>query len=202
MNPAEAAAALLQIVEDKRKAKCSALREGARNEARAILIQAHVDARKRVRVALEEARKRGGERIARAESRYRTRERLARQRRLKALLELGWARLSAMLVEIWRDPTERWQWLERCALRAATVLPAGQWEIAHPSDWPAQERDRLRQLLQARGVGVAAFIADASIRAGVRMRSGYSVFDATLGGFLADRATIEARLLFHLEAAA
>lgn len=198
MNPERAAAALLEVVADNQKARCDALRKRAESEARAILKQAHGDARRRVRAALEEARKRAEERVARARAQRRTRERLARQHRLKALLEQGWARLKEALRESWRDPAERWQWVERFALQAMSVLPAGSWQIAHPRDWPAQERERLGQLLAARGIGAVEFTADTAIAAGVRVTSGDGVFDATLGGLLADRAAIEAHLLFHL----
>ncbi|MBI3045752.1 MAG: hypothetical protein HYY78_23330 [Betaproteobacteria bacterium] len=199
MNPAQSATALLQLVADNLTTRREALRARAQGEARALLGQAHADARKRVRAALEEARKRGEERIARAKAQRKTRERLARQHRVKGLLEQGWARLNETLLQSWRDPSQRWQWVERSALRATSVVPGGSWMIAHPRDWPVQERERLRALLEAQGASLAGFAADDAVAAGVRMTSGYGVFDATLGGLLADRAAIEARLLFHLE---
>lgn len=202
MNPGDAAAALLKLVADKRKARCDDLRERAASEARAILKQAHADARKRVRAALEEARKRGAERVARAEAQRRTRERLARQHELKALLARGWERVGAALDRSWGNPEERRQWVERSVLRAAEVLPAGHWRIAHPAAWPVEEQERPRQLLEERGLGAVQFTGDTGITAGIKVASGNGVFDATLGGLLSDRAVIEARLLFHLEGVA
>ena len=199
MNQELAAAALLQLIADNREAKCRALRERAASEVRAILKQAHAGAREQVLAALEEARKRDSEQRARAEAQRRRRERLAREQNLKARLNEGARRVKELLARWWQDPAERWTWAERGALRAVEVLPTGRWEIAHPGEWPKAERERLRQLLLERGVVMADFVPDPAIAAGVRLSSGNAVFDATLGGLLADRTAVEARLLFHVE---
>jgi hypothetical protein len=44
-------------------------------------------------------------------------------------------------------------------------------------------------------------MVDTSIRAGVRIRAGHNLMDATLEGLLADREAIEGRLLHYLEGA-
>ncbi len=199
MNREQAAAALLQVIADNRDAKCRALRERAAGEARAILKQAHAGAREQVRAALDEARKRDREYRARAEAERRRRERLAREQILKARLDEGTHQVKELLARSWQAPAERWSWAEGAALRAVAVLSTGRWEIAHPGGWPKAERERLRQLLLERGVGTADFVPDQTIVAGVRLSSGNAVFDATLGGLLADRAAVEARLLFHFE---
>lgn len=199
MNREQAAAALLQVIADNREAKCQALREHAASEARAILKQAHAGAREQVRAELEETRKRDREQRARAEAQQRRRERLAREQDLKARLDEGARQVKELLAQSWQDPVERWTWVEGAALRAAAMLPAGRWEIAHPGGWPKPERERLRQLLLERGVGTADFVPDQAIAAGVRLSSGNAVFDVTLSGLLADRTAVEARLLFHVE---
>ena len=199
MNREQAAAALLRVVADNREAKCRALRERAATEVRAVLKQAHSCARERVRAALEEARKRDSEHRARAEAQQRRRERLAREQDLRARLDEGARQVKELLVQSWQAPVERRTWVEGAALRAAAMLPAGRWEIAHPGGWPKAERERLRQLLLERGVGAVDFVPDQTIAAGVRLSSGNAVFDVTLSGLLADRTAVEARLLFHLE---
>jgi hypothetical protein len=150
-----------------------------------------------LRSTVEETSTRPRVRLARAEAQHRTRLRLAHQRRVQARLEQGGRLVRDSLERAWLDPKERSGWVERAALRAVEVLPGGRWNIAHGPAWPEAERERLRQSLLARGVREADF-AEPAIGAGVRFASGNAVFDATLEGLLADRAAIEARLLFHL----
>jgi hypothetical protein len=201
MKPDEAAAALLHLIAENRDATCRGLRAAARDEARAALAQAHADARKRVRSALEAARNRAGERVGRAQVRLRTRQRLAAQGRMKACLRKAAALARERLVQSWNDAVERREWAERAARRASALLPAADWEVAHPVDWPGSERERLREALAARARGVR-FTPDPAIAAGLRLTCADTVFDATAEGLLADGEAIEARLLFHLEALA
>jgi hypothetical protein len=198
MNRDEAVNALLQVIAENRDAGCREERLRAGAEAREIVKAAHAEARKRVRPAIEEASRRPAERLARAQARRRTRERLERQRRVKARLERGWSLLRESLERVWLDADGRGGWAERAALRAAAVLPPGEWRISHPAGWPEENEHRLRRWLLERDVKVAAFAPDALVSAGLRFASGHTVLDATLEGLLADRAAIEARLLFHL----
>jgi hypothetical protein len=147
---------------------------------------------------VEQASKGPRERLARAEAQHRTRQRLAQQRCVQARLEQGCRLVRDSLERAWLEPKERSGWVERAALRALEVLPGGRWDIVHGPAWPEAERERLRQSLLAQDVRGADFSSEPAIRAGVRFASGNAVFDATLEGLLADRAAIEARLLFHL----
>jgi len=202
MNSGQAAAALLQLVADNREAKCRALSQRAAAEARAIVQPAHAQARVRVRAALEEARRSAGERLARGQARRRGQQRIAEQKRLKARLELAWRELNELLARSWQDPGERRRWVEAYAQRAASVLPRDAWEIAHPAAWPEAERAQLRQFLLARGVSRIDFAPDRGLSAGVKFRAGSSTLDATSAGLLADRAGVEARLLFYAQGGA
>ena len=58
---------------------------------------------------------------------------------------------------------------------------------------------RVAQALVESGIEAARFAPDESIRAGLAVRAGNNVLDATLEGLLADRAATEGRLLAHLE---
>jgi hypothetical protein len=198
MKREQAVEALLQVIADKRDASCRAERERAAAEERDILKAAHAGARKRLRPAVEEASRRPRDRLARAEARSRTRQRLLQQRRVTSRLEKAWGLVRESLARSWLDPDARRGWIERAALRAADVLPAGSWSVAHPADWPREERESMRQWLLARGAGAAGFSADPAVTAGVKFASGGTVLDATLEGLLADRPAVEARLLFHL----
>jgi hypothetical protein len=194
----QAVDALLQVIAGNCEAGCRAERERAAGEARAILESAHAEARKRLRPAVEEASRRPRERLARAQAQRRTRERIAHQRRVRERLEKAWRLLRESLARAWRDPDARRGWVERAAARSAEALRPGEWRVAHPPDWPAEEIERLRRRLLERGVSAATFTPDALVRAGVKLASGYTVLDATLEGLLADRGAVEARLLFHL----
>ena len=198
MKRDDAVSALLQVIAENREAACREERDRAAAEARAIVKAAHADARKRVRAAVEEASLRPAERLARAEAQHRTRERLEHQRRVKARLQKGWSLLRESLERLWLDPDGRRGWTERAARRAADALPAGEWRIAHPAGWPEEDKRRARKWLGERNVSVSAFHPDALVRAGLRFASDHTVLDATLEGLLADRAAVEARLLFHL----
>lgn len=198
MNRGDAVNALLQVIARNREASCREERDRAAAEARAILKAAHAEARKRVRPAVEEASRRPADRLARAQAQRRTRERLDHQRSVKARLQQAWGLLRESLERLWLDPEGRRGWTERAALRAAEALPPGEWQIVHPAGWPEEEKRRTRQRLLERGVSVAAFTPDALVRAGLRFASAHTVLDATLQGLVADRAAVEARLLFHL----
>jgi hypothetical protein len=198
MNRDDAVNALLQVIAQNREAGCREERERAAAEAGAILKAAHAEARKRVRPAVEEAARRPADRLARAEAQRRTRERLEQQRRVKARLQKAWELLRESLERLWLDADTRLGWTERAALRATEALPPGEWRVVHPAAWSEDEKRRMRQRLLEHGVSVAAFTPDALVRAGLRFASAHTVLDATLDGLLADRAAVEARLLFHL----
>ena len=198
MKRDEAVNALVQVIASNCEAACSEERERCSAEARAIVKAAHAEARKRLRPAVEEASRRPADRLARAKARRRTQERLEHQRRVKARLQQGWGLLRESLERLWRDPEGRRGWAERAALRAAAALPSGGWEVVHPAGWPEEDKQRMRRELLEHGVDVAAFRPDALVRAGVRFAAAHAVLDATLEGLLADRAAVEARLLFHL----
>ena len=198
MKPPQAAAALLELIAENRSARCRAELERAQAEVRAILGEAHREARKRVRSTLEEARGNAAGRVALAEAQVRTRERAARQRQLKARLDQTWPLVGALLRAAWDDPQQRSRWTEHYARCALEVLPAGDWQILHPNAWPQVEQARLAEILAGRAL---RFTPDPSIAAGLRFVSGNSMLDATERGLLADRAGIEGRLLFHAQVA-
>jgi len=79
------------------------------------------------------------------------------------------------------------------------VLPRGDWEVRHAPDWPEAERRERTARLAERAETAVAFVADPSIQAGFRVRTGHNTLDATLDGLLAERKAIEGRLLHHLE---
>lgn len=198
MNHEQAMAALIRLVDDNRQARCRALLAEGEARARAIRKEAFAAARRHVREALEAQRRHDRMRLARAEAEFRTRQRLARQQRARTLLESGWRALHEALLERWRNASGRRAWVRRSAAQAAATLPREGWEIRHPAEWARAEQDELQRFLVGHGIAAPRFHADSAIKAGLRLAAGHNVLDATLAGLLADRAAIEARMLYHL----
>jgi hypothetical protein len=117
------------------------------------------------------------------------------------VLREAWVRLEAALVARWQSGPTRARWVQHHLERAIAALPALGWEIAHPVSWAAEEREDAVRWLAAHGASGVRTVADASITAGVRIRAGHNLMDATLEGLLADRDAIEGRLLHYLEGA-
>jgi hypothetical protein len=194
-------AALLAVVEAHRSSATGELLARARAESRRIVAEAHAAARQRLYNALAHERERLAASVRAAEANLQTRRRLHRQAEVAAVLRQAWVRLEAALVARWQSGANRALWVQRHLERAIAALPALGWEIAHPPSWGAEEREEAVRWLAARGVGGVRTMVDTSIRAGVRIRAGHNLMDATLEGLLADREAIEGRLLHYLEGA-
>lgn len=199
MSAERRAAKLLEVVAAYEREQCKGLLDAARAEARGIVGEAYATARQRLRTACEHERERLHAVVAAADARLATQRRLQHQRAARAALDEAWGRLRRALAARWQEPAARGMWVTRHLDEARAALPASGWEIRHPADWPADERARVAQALVESGIGEARFASDESIRAGLAVRAGNNVLDATLEGLLADRAATEGRLLAHLE---
>lgn len=191
--------ALLDLVETHRAARCEELLSAARAKAQVIRNEAYREARTRLREALAQERERAAREIALAQAQFNTRVRQYRQREANVLLREGGNRLPDELARRWRDPPARARWAESILAHAAALLTQGQWEVRHPPDWLAAERERSAQALAPRLRGAVRFTPDPAIGAGLRVQAGHNVVDGSLAGLLVDRAAIEARLLVHIE---
>jgi hypothetical protein len=190
---------LLALVDADRARKCEAILGEARGRVAALLAEAHADARKRMRQMFRDERERKEQRVASANARLQTRVRLAEQQRAAAYLAAGWQKLPVELLRRWRAGDARGAWVASVVANARAVLPCAAWRIVHAPDWPAVERDELAVEL-TRVLGAApAFVADAGIRAGLKIAADGNVVDGTLTGLLADRSEIGALLLHELE---
>jgi hypothetical protein len=191
--------ALLVLVEGDRNAQREALLAEARGRASALLAQAHVDARARMREVFAEERRLARENVAAAQAKLATRRRLHQQHRTAALLALGWQRLPDALCERWQDSELRGIWVDAILAVACRVLPPAQWRIAHGPDWPAAEQQAMSARVTPDLDAAPTFVADAGIRAGLRISTGGNVVDGTLAGLVNDRVDVGAQLLRHLE---
>ena len=186
---------LLELVDEHREGECRRLLKRAEEEARALVRQAYGNARRRAGrlAAAERLRARG--RIEAAKAEKATRDRMSRERRQLALLETAWPRLEAALLRRWRQPADRRRWLEQAMDLARRVLPGPLWSIRHAADVGPDEQAALAGELAPGLVQPPEVRPDLGIRAGLVIRSGDAVLDATLDALLADRRSLEARLL-------
>ena len=194
------ASALLELVAADRAEKCAAILAAAQAKADALMRQAHADARERMRQAFREERERRDARVSAARANLQTRRRLALQQRATALLAAASTRLPTELVRRWQAAPTRQAWVAAVVASARRLLPRGAWQISHAPDWPAAERDALAAELKAALGAAPTWIADTTLRAGLKICANGNVVDGTLDGLLADRSEIGARLLHLLEA--
>ncbi len=202
MNPPESTRdtleALLDAVARDRDARCNAFAEESTARARQLLAEARSGARREVGEAVASERRRDREAYRRMQARIDTHHRLQLQRIQKQQLERAWRLLRDALQARWRDPQARRTWIEAALKRAGMVLHADHWTIAHPPDWPQEERSRIHTWLHDRAGVSATFEAEDAIRAGLCVRRDQACFDATIDGLLAARHRIEAQLLADL----
>jgi len=187
--------ALLDLVEQDRRAQCAAILQEAQSDAAARLAQARSEARARVREAFAEERQRAQTRLDAARATLQTRMRLHEQRHASAWLALGWQRLPQALRERWRDEAARGLWVEAALAAARRVLQPGAWRIVHAEGWPDSERAALAARLQSEIGSAPLFTVEAALDAGLRIGANGNRVDATLAGLTAVRDEIGARLL-------
>lgn len=190
--------AMLTLLEDDRRRQCEALIADAEARAKAVVEEARRDARVRVRAVFAAERQRLDEQIKAAAARLRTEQRLNDQERLAHLLKLGWQLLPAALLERWQDPGRRRKWVEQAFDVAHRMLPHEMWSVRVAPGWPAAEREQALLVMANRLGYTPGCSEEPELQAGLLISAGCNRLDATLGGLLADRTAIEARLLDYL----
>lgn len=182
------------------------LRRYEATEIDRIIDRAYATAEERLRAARRAARERVHEAIAelRAEvdagiTRVRAGDQ-ARARRLeleKARLVLAAGRdcLEEALRKRWQADDSRKAWVSSLLEQAASLLPAGAWQVEHAPGWPEEEReDFAARAAEAAGEAPRLSARD-DVAAGLRIGTGGASLDGTLEGLLARGSELEARLL-------
>jgi hypothetical protein len=186
---------LLHVVEVYRLRRCEEILAAAQAQSTQLVQQAYREARQHLHVAVLEERQRGRDEMAAVEAQLQTQRRQRQQGVAAAMLRHGWERLRAELLRRWRDPAARRLWVEGLLQQALKVLPGSRWRLSHPQDWPEEEQGWALAFLQAHFAGSVEFHPDPALPAGLRVQSGGTCLDGTLGSLLADRREVEARLL-------
>lgn len=191
--------ALLALLEEDRKRQCDALSADAQARARSVVQQAHRDARARMRAAFIAERQRLDDRVKAAAARLQAERRISEQERRAQLLRLAWQMLPQALLERWRNPEQRGKWVAQAIDSAHRLLPRETWTLRVAPGWSPAEREQTLQAT-ARRLGAMPRCSElAELQAGLLIIAGEGRLDATIGGLLADRSAIEARLLEYLE---
>lgn len=152
--------------------------------------------------AILSERRRSAQWLEATRAQLRNRRREEHQRISLLMLHRGWESLRETLVDRWRVPATQRRWCENLLERARLALPAGHWNIEHPSGWrPAAAREFAANVAAATG-HTPTLSPNSDITAGLRICCATACLDGTLGeqglGLLFDRTGAEARLLAHL----
>ena len=194
------------IVERQVDSMLRLLRRHESAEVEKILDAAYAAADQRVRAARSEARRRLHEAIqmlrsetdakmTRLEAGSQAERRQRELEKARQVLAEGRRLLRDRVAARWEDAASRRQWTGALLERAERILPPGEWVVAHPAGWPADEREDFA----ARVAGIAGRAPTLSpedgIAAGLRVSRGGATLDGTLQGLTGDASEIPARLL-------
>jgi hypothetical protein len=186
---------LVELVDDWSDEECLRLLDRARDEALALLRTGYGRARRHLREAVEAERTRARTRISTARAELETLRRRHRQHLGALLLAAARERLPEVLSERWADAGARAAWIRTTATQALARLPRGRWVVRHALCFHASDYDTLLQALGDLGAREPELVSDPGLDAGLVIECAGVRLDASVGGLLADREAIEARLL-------
>jgi hypothetical protein len=187
--------ALLTLIEEHQAAECQRLLAEARAQAADMVKHAYHEALRRMHQAIVDERQRARREISSADAHLSTVRRQRAQRHARAILNEARGLLRLALEVRWADPSTRAAWVDGLIADALRALPEGPRRIAHPPDWPAEERQRVAERLQTAGRPAPEWVQDSSLQAGLRLCAGGACVDGSLGGLLADADGIDGELL-------
>ncbi|MEW5790277.1 MAG: hypothetical protein ACOY4L_06925 [Pseudomonadota bacterium] len=190
---------LIRIIESKRDQSCEAIRKEAEDQAAELFRQAYRDARSRLHQAIREERARASRRIEGAQAQARAHQRQRELQRSRLRLNRAWDLLPDALQRRWRDATSRQVWSAAVLHEALALLPPGAWVIRHAPAWPDQEISAVEEAVAQRTGKAPLFQADENIGAGICICLDGACVDGTIQGILANRAWVEARLLWEID---
>lgn len=192
--------ALAREIEQQLKDETDAVIAQAEREARAIVAQARVTARRRVREKIQELRREGVRQMTRASAQREAERRVRAQRRAAQAIRDAVPLLHEELQARWRDAQSRRQWTDAVARLAVQRLRPGSWLIEHPADWSTAEQKEFQTMIPCQDDLVVGFKADNDLTSGLRIKVDGAVLDATPRGLLPDDRAFAAPLLNEIEA--
>jgi hypothetical protein len=199
MNVAEREQELLGLVREYREGECARLLEAALREGDRLIREAWKEGRRRLHRVVSEERESARSRVRSAEAELSTHRRMHEQRSNLALLNEAWDGVQAELRRQWTDAEGRRHWVEQVLAEAAANLPPGRRTLEYPQGWAETERRAAAEALTLADSTPPEQVENPHLEAGLVVSSGHARLDASLRGLLADRTTVEARLLALLE---
>jgi hypothetical protein len=191
---------LLRRVAREQESRILAIRSAGEEQARTIVSRARQEARARLCQAVDEERRQieraTGERRAALDTAARRTEQAA----LRTLIEQAWLRLPQAVAALWQDGPSRAGWIEAaCASAAQSLRPQSTYVVEFDADLAPDAGAAACERLLAAGLATAEHRAIAGLGAGLRIRAGGAVIDATVAGLLASRERVEAELLAEFD---
>lgn len=188
-------AALKQILEQSRNAKCREVHEQAEAQAAEIRRRARALARDRVSKAAHEERARLEREVRMVEAEIETEQRRRARKRDTALIAAGREALARALEARWEGKAERAEWVQATLSEAASVLLGKRWTLEHPADFAAEERDAALALAREKFGAEIEAVAAEDLDKGLRIRSAGASVDMSITGLLSNERVIEGELL-------
>ncbi|MDX1571745.1 MAG: hypothetical protein R3200_14790 [Xanthomonadales bacterium] len=190
--------ALIQHVRELCDEERAAILDAGRRRARRIAMAARRRARQAVRRAVIAERRRIAAATAKIEAKVAARARRLAQRRDLELLEHLTPRVEEVLQDCWADQELRCTWVRNALAVAARVLPPGSWTVEFAGGLEEREiRD-----LEPCAIGDLELELKSApeLGAGLVIRSGKSVVDASTRGLVARKLHVQGLLLGYLGA--
>ena len=194
---AQVEALLLRISTDRDR-RCDRLRTAAEMQARELLRSARREAGSNVREVIARERKHVEQALQQAQAGVALVARQRAQQASAVLLQAMWAAIIGAFDARWADAASRKSWLRAAVRQAQGLLTERSWRVEHGAGWSEDERGELARLAAGADPGAAREVelaCDATIRAGIRIRTAGACLDATIAGLLVSRAYIESEFL-------
>ncbi len=193
------AQSLLDYILSVRDKRCGEIRAQATEQAATVVRDAFATARTHVKTAIAAERRLMQQHYVEVDAHLASRRRQQAQQRDSLLLNKARARLREVLLARWQQPELRLQWQRHAAQQANAWLPqARRWRVEHATGMDESECLGLKAMLRREGTAAIEFEPNPALEAGLRIHAKGVVLDTSLDGLLADRAALDARLLFHL----
>ncbi len=189
----------LRLVAESCERRCEEISARAEAEARQIVKRARREALERVRSAVRTQRERRRLALEAANAELATEVRLVEQQVRRRWLDCAWPRLLGILDAEWKQFEQRQRWMREIVQGALEYLETKEaWRVEHPAGLEPAELEALTHSIAERTSAAPELVPARTIRAGLRIHAGGATVDGTLDGLLADRDSIEGRLLAEL----
>lgn len=186
---------LVERVLRHRDRRCAELRDVVAGQVRELIGSARAEARARVHDAIVRERALLEREATQRQARAALEARRRAQQQTRALLERMWARIEGALTARWQADADRSAWIAAALSEAGLLLSGRDWTIEHGGGWSERDRESAAALAREGGARVLDWMLEDGIVAGLRVRAGPVVVDATPRGLLARREAIESAFL-------